>query len=339
VIPAARGPVSEFVTEHLRRDPHELPVPPDPVDDALDGEDAALALSLCYELHYGGLAGVSDGWEWSPTLLGLRARLEEDLLRRLVDEVGSPRPTSPAAARDGLLAIAHGDGPSLSAFIAEEGTVAHLREFAIHRSAYQLKEADPHTWTIPRVRGRAKAALVDIQVGEYGDGRPGEVHAELFATTMRALGLDDTPNAYRDLLPATTLATDILVSMLGLHRRWRGASVGHLAIFEMCSVVPMGRYAAAIRRLGFGDEAARFYDAHVEADERHQVVALDDMVAGLLEREPHLAGDVLFGARCVDLVERRFAGHLLTSWAEGRSSLRNPPVGSAGLRESATTPG
>jgi Iron-containing redox enzyme len=55
--------------------------------------------------------------------------------------------------------------------VADRGTLAQLREFAIHRSAYQLKEADPHTWAIPRLTGAVKAAMVEIQADEYGDGR------------------------------------------------------------------------------------------------------------------------------------------------------------------------
>ena len=43
-----------------------------------------------------------------------------------------------------------------------------MREFAVHRSAYQLKEADPHTWVIPRLRGRGEGRLVEIQPDEYG---------------------------------------------------------------------------------------------------------------------------------------------------------------------------
>lgn len=44
----------------------------------------------------------------------------------------------------------------------------------MHRSAYQLKEADPHSFALPRVpAGRAKAAFVEIQADEYGGGVPG----------------------------------------------------------------------------------------------------------------------------------------------------------------------
>ena len=208
----------------------------------------------------------------------------------------------------------------------ESGTLTQMREFAVHRSAYQLKEADPHTWGIPRLTGRAKAALVDIQQGEYGEGRPDDVHANLFADVLAALDLDPTYGAYIDHLPGITLSTCNLVSLFGLHRRWRGALVGHLALFEMCSVGPMGRYEAALQRMGLGQQATRFYREHVIADERHQDVALHDMVAGLIDQEPFLGGEVVFGARALTAVEQLFARHLLDAWAEGRTSLRRPLV-------------
>src|SRR5581483_8197887 len=106
-------------------------------------------------------------------------------------------------------------------------SIRQLREFAIHRSAYQLKEADPHTWGVPRLAGRAKAALVHIQTDEYGNGDAPAMHSTLFADTMRALGLDPTYGAYVEVLPGATLATGNLVTMFGLHRRLRGALVGH----------------------------------------------------------------------------------------------------------------
>jgi len=61
----------------------------------------------------------------------------------------------------------------------------------------------------------------------------------------------------------------------------------------------------------------------VIADAHHQVVALDQMVAGLLADDPLLAGDVAFGAASLTEVELRFSARLLDSWAAGRSSLRS----------------
>jgi hypothetical protein len=84
----------------------------------------------------------------------------------------------------------------------------------------------------------------------------------------------------------------------------------------------MGRYRSALERFGLGVRATRFYTEHVIADERHHDVALHGMVASLVDHEPRLAGDVVFGARAIDAVEALFAGHLLDAWARGESSLR-----------------
>lgn len=320
-LPAARGPLSEFLLGHLRRPPHHLPAPPPVTDDPISGDDSQLFLYLCYELHYRGLPGVDDGWEWDPALLGVRAGVEAGFEAALVDLVGPPRPTGPDVGRQLRTLLDSAVGPSLSRYMAERGTLEELREFAVHRSAYQLKEADPHSWAIPRLSGRAKSAIVEIQNDEYGGGRPGQSHAELFAGTMVALGLDPTYGAELHRLPGTTLATTNLISFFGLHRRWRGALTGHLAAFEMTSVEPMARYARAFRRLGLPGAAAEFYDVHVIADAHHQVVAATDLAGGLAEAEPALAGDIIFGARALTAIEKRFATSLLDSWEAGRSSL------------------
>jgi hypothetical protein len=302
-----------------------LPVAPTPSDDPLAGDDSQLFLYLCYELHYRGLAGVDDAWEWEPSLLALRRTVEARFEDGLLALVGPPATALVGDISGALQAlIAGSSGPSLSRYFVERGTLHEFREFAIHRSGYQLKEADPHSWAIPRLCGVAKAALIEIQSDEYGGGRVGAAHADLFAVTMTALGLDATYGAYVDRLPGTTLATTNLISFLGLHRRWRGALVGHLALFEMTSVEPMRRYSRTLRRLGIPAAARQFYDVHVEADSRHEVIAISDLAGGLAQAEPDLAGDILFGAQALMAVEGRFTAHLLESWASGNSSLLPP---------------
>ena len=321
-VPRPRGPLTAHLLGHLARPPHPLPPLPAPADDPLAGDDFQLALYCCYELHYQGFAGVDDGWEWEPSLLAARQGLERAFTRRLIREVGAPAGIAPDQVGPALRRlVAEAAGPSLSRYMLERGTLAEFREFAVHRSAYQLKEADPHTWAIPRLRGGPKAALVEIQLDEYGRGVEADMHATLFATTMERLGLSAGYGDHLHRLPGTTLATCNLVSLFGLHRRWRGALAGHLAVFESTSVGPMSRYAGALRRLGVGDEAGRFYDVHVAADAGHQLVACDALAAGLAAAEPGVAGDILFGARALMAVEGRFAGRLLDAWAAGRSSL------------------
>ena len=86
----------------------------------------------------------------------------------------------------------------------------------MHRSLYQLKEADPHSWALPRLSGRAKAALIEIQIDEYGNGRLARMHSELFRTTLRGLGLSDDYGYYVDAVPGITLALSNVMSLFGL---------------------------------------------------------------------------------------------------------------------------
>ena len=324
-LPQPRGPVSDAVIHALRRRPHAFRSPWVEDLDLLTSDDAQLALACCYELHYVSFQGVDDDWEWSPDLLALRRRLERAFVRRLVEEVGVPASIKDADVLPSLNEITTRDGGvSLSRYMVEDGTVDQFREFCVHRSEYQRKEADPHTWMIPRLRGRAKAAAVTIQYDEYGEGQADAMHAELFGVTMRALGLDSTYGAYRDVLPAATLATGNLVTMFGLHRRWRAACVGHLALFEMTSVGPMTRYSEALARFGVEAPGRHFYDVHVEADAWHEQIAQTELVAGFLEHEPGSGGTLLFGAHALMEVERRLSEYLLDAWSNGRSSLLAP---------------
>jgi hypothetical protein len=215
-------------------------------------------------------------------------------------------------------------GPPLSRFLARDASADQFREFVIHRSIYTLHEADPHTFAIPRLRGAPKAALVEVQADEYGGGVLPKMHARLFATTMQGLGLDPEPDAYLEVVPATTLATVNLVWMLGLQRRLRGAAAGHLALFELTSPIPNRAYGNGLRRLGFGEDVTHYYDEHVEADSVHDMIAAFDLAGGLAAEEPDQIPQIAFGAAALDLMERRFASTLLDAWQEGRSSLRTP---------------
>jgi hypothetical protein len=293
-----------------------------PVRDPLADDDLQLALYLCYELHYRGLERVSPDWEWSPRLLEFRSTLEGAMLEALVGEIGPPQQVPGGAVGELVFELVEADdAPSLSSYMERSAPVEEFREFVIHRSAYQLKEADPHSWAIPRLAGSPKAALVEVQADEYGGGDPDRVHATLFARSMDALGLDSTYGAYLDRIPGTTLATVNLMSLFGLHRRWRGAIVGHLAAFEVGSPQPNRRYAEGLRRLGFGPQATEFFDEHVEADSVHENIAAYDLAGGLAAQEPELAGDIVFGIRALLLLEGRFSELLLGAWQLGDTSL------------------
>ncbi|MDX6623906.1 MAG: hypothetical protein QOE75_1838 [Solirubrobacterales bacterium] len=298
------------------------------VAEPLENRDLQLALYLCYELHYRGFPGIDPEWEWNPDLIAARAVLEDRFGAALARAVPPLPAVDPERVGDRLFQLeAEDEGPSLSRYVETSADLDQFREFVVQRSLYQLKEADPHSWAIPRLRGPAKTALLEVQHDEYGGGRAERMHSTLFAKTMRALGLDDAENAYLDQIPGPTLAAVNLLSFFGLRRRWRGALVGHLAMFEMTSARPNRRYGNGLRRLGFDREATDFYDEHVEADAVHENIAAYDLAGGLARAEPELAADVIFGARALLELEDRFARHLLSAWEAGEISLRSPLPG------------
>jgi hypothetical protein len=319
-LPSARGPLSEALLEVLTgaRPADGLPTPPAGLDPY--GDDLQLALHLAYELHYRSTAGVDDALEWDPDLLRFRSRLERPFLEALRRETSGSDDVE-AALAPLLLEPVSGTGPSWH--LSSEGERWQLREYVAHRSVYHLKEADPQAFVVPRLEGQVKAAVVAVQHDEYGAGRVERMHARLFAAMMRELDLDDAYGAYADRAPAATLAPVNLMSLLGLHRRLRGAAVGQFVMVEVTSSPGSRRLSSAFDRLSDGTAGQRFYDEHVEADAVHEQV-LRAGLRDLLQREPHLAADVVLGIEAGLLLEDRFGEQVLGAWASGTSSLRQP---------------
>jgi hypothetical protein len=253
------------------------------------------------------------------TLRGAMERVFERALR--ADVAGGTGRDDLDAELDALLTEPREAG-GVAAYLRREGSLEQLREYFVHRSLYQLKEADPQAWVIPRLEGQAKASLVAVEYDEFGAGRGERVHARLFADLMADAGLNPSYGHYLDAVPAATLATVNLMSHLGLHRALRGALVGHFAAGEISTAPAARRMVDAIDRLGAGPACRHFYSEHIEADAVHEQVMRRDVIGGLLAAEPGLTGDVVFGIQATGLLDDRLERHLLGAWQTGRSSLR-----------------
>jgi hypothetical protein len=329
-VPEPRGQVSEAIVTMLARSPSPSWTFTGPLASARGadpfGDDLHLALHVCYELHYQGFEGVDPAWEWDPSLLELRGALERTFLTALRD--GTPGGDDVDAVLDELLAEPPGAG-AVPRHLRQSGEWWQLREYLVHRSVYHLKEADPHAWVLPRLRGRAKAALVAVEFDEFGGGRPERMHSRLFADLMEEAGLDPAYGAYTGLVPAPMLAITNMMSLFGLHRSLRGALVGHFAAAEITTAPSARRFERVLRRFGVGERGTLFYTEHVEADAVHEQVLRRDVVGDLLATDPHLAADVVLGVQATGLLEQRLEDHLLACWqaAVPRTSLRRPLPG------------
>ncbi|MBW4718194.1 iron-containing redox enzyme family protein [Saccharothrix obliqua] len=320
-LPAPRGPVSDAVITALRSAPPARFAVEEARRADPHGEDLQLALHVCYELHYRGFRDVSADWEWEPELIRLRTALEGVFRDALHAEL--PGRADIGEVLDELL-VEPVDGHGVSHHLRDRGEWWQMREYLVHRSIYHLKEADPHAWVIPRLTGRAKAALVAVEFDEFGGGRDDRMHSQLYARLLTGAGLEPGYLHYLDHVPAPMLATVNLMSMCGLHRGLRGALVGHFAAAEISTAPSATRMAKALRRMNAHPDCVEFFTEHIEADAVHEQVMRHDVVGDLVAREPELVDSVVFGVRATELLEQRLADHLLGAWAVGRSSLIRP---------------
>lgn len=324
-LPRPRGPFSERLFAQLVTSaPEPTPWVTTPTD-VLADDDAQIALWALYELNYRGFEDVDERHEWSPEVLTTRREIEDgfeqalrDLTRPSVDRaMGEAGATS-----EQLLAVIDDvDDPGVARFLQREATEEQFREFLVHRSVYHLKESDPHSWAIPRLEGPPKVALAELQYDELGAGRPDRLHSALFARVLDGAGLDPSYGAYVDVVPGPTLAVSNVMSFFGLHRRLRGAIMGHLAAFESTSSLPCRRYSSGAERLGFDDRVRDYFDEHVEADAVHEQLAVRSICQRLVDQEPLLLADVLTGAAACVQLDAVAGRPMLDAWQQGRSSL------------------
>lgn len=322
-LPQPRGALSAELVDALRDQASNLPsVEPD------DDEDLQVGLWMLYELHYRGFDEVDDAREWDPGLLALRLRLEERFEHDLrascaaivdlaADEESVPERLAAIAAYD--------TGISLPKFLQRKAGTDQYLEFLVQRSLYHLKESDPHAWAIPRLEGPAKVALAELQYDEFGGGRPERLHSRMFADALDACGLDASYGAYVDRIPGYTLAVNNAMSLFGLHRRLRGAAMGHLAAFEMTSSLPCRRYLQGAQRLELGQQVERYFDEHVEADAVHEHLAARAICGALVEAEPDLEPDVLLGAAACVHLDAVAAEKMIDAWTHDGSALLPEP--------------
>ena len=157
---------------------------------------------------------------------------------------------------------------------------------------------------------------MELQFDEYGDGDPNRLHSHRFARGLEAVGLRSEYGAYVDDALPETLEMNNAASLFGLHRRLRGAAMGHLAAFEMTSSLPSRKIVQGLGRLGLDGPMAAYYDEHVEADAIHEHLAARDICGTLAQDEPDQAAQILFGAfTCLDL-EGRFARAMFSAWEQ-----------------------
>src|SRR5699024_5260965 len=124
--------------------------------------------------------------------------------------------------------------------------------------------------------------------------------------------------AYLDQVPAEALVAANLPTVFALHRRWRGAAIGHFVGTEISTGPGAKRWVDALDRLNAPAECRLCYSEHVLADAVHEQVLRHDVVAQLVAREPALTTDIAFGIAALSTVEDDLGARLFASWDAAR---------------------
>lgn len=338
-LPEPCGPLSEGVVRALAAapdGPHSVSEPRamGDVSCPLTDRDFQLALWILYELHYQGFEEVPDGSEWDPLLIVSRAALErtfEHAVRQLVREGAPVEETPPDEVTTALTRMTIAAGPSeVARFLQRRATREEFCSYLAERAVYHLRESDPQSFVLPRIGGAAKVALAELQYDEYGGGRPERLHQAMFAQALASLDMPTDLTSYVAEADGATLASVNLMSLLALNRRLRGAAMGHLAAFEATSSLPCNQILQGARRLDLPEKVGAYYDEHVEADAVHEQLAIHAICGALVEAEPDLAQDVLFGAAACLAVDGLAGAVLLERWKTRRGASRGAAVRVAG---------
>ena len=239
----------------------ELEAPADPI---ADDDLAARAVRGIPSCTTRACRVSTTRWEWSPALLPVPCRRRGARARARGVARGAERR---AVARRRLSPAAAGGrrrGTAVSRYMESRGTLEQMCEHVIHRSAYQLKEADPHSWESracmgsPRRRcsrssstSTAGAPRSDaLRAVREDDGGPRARPGVRRVSSRRLPGIT--------LQPSTCLRLRVAPAS---PRRTRGAPRG----LRDDVLDPNRRYGNALRRLGLGPDVTDFYDEHVEA--------------------------------------------------------------------------
>lgn len=188
-------------------------------------------------------------------------------------------------------------------WFANEADVAAYRRLLEIASLNGLVEASQMTRVLGGASDPVQATLTRIFLEEYGGGRLHRKHSTFFASMLEEQGLSTRPEAYLNEVPWEVLAVINQAFFLTESRSHYVRFCGAFTYTEVSTPASFARYAAAARRLGFGDGRTDYWTLHVKEDTRHGQWMLDEIALKLIERFPQQVPALLHGYAQQRLIE------------------------------------
>lgn len=328
-----RGPVSAHVLSLLMPSAQERPRAADlsrealnaavRTPDILEDDDLQLALFLLYAAS----SAPENRDDSERSLVRVHAALEEALERRLREWISTPK----CPARDSIavadfvssLSIKQSDF-SLYRFVATSATSAQVAELLINCSI--LVGCDSKLYggiAVPRCE-RGNRNHPSVTRDEVGSGRSEDSGWPSFRAAMTEAGLDPLPGRYLNNLHSWIFAVHNVAMLLRTDPRLEGAWLGHATASQLTMSVPALLCGAALRRLGFSEDATAYFDRLAEWGIAHEGTAGHELAGARCEAEPHLLPEVLLGVGAQCGLKTLASTRIMEFWDRGESSLREP---------------
>lgn len=270
-----------------------------------EGNEAAKAvvhraLFTLYELQVCGPDDESVINQHDPLLYGVRNRLEAAWLaaeRIALNHQMSVPPTEAVQTIERLCKAHRAASHRLFDFLAHHADRCAMQRFFASDSALNIRFFDLIALSMVGSEEFTRCELVRNLWDESGRGDRKEAHVRTFRDLLDTCGLTQMRSNHIDALSWQGRAGHNLFMMTALSRAHYWKLLGVMAVTELIDPASYEKVVHGCRRLGFAQEAYRYYSEHVEVDVVHGRGWLENVITPIIERAPAAAAEIVFGAQ------------------------------------------
>lgn len=257
--------------------------------------DIHYALFLLQQVHFAGANDRRAFFQFDPVVVWLRERLQDWWLEREKAQLSPPILSQNNFIGDlKKICLEHpGAQHPLFDFLEQEATSAQLAAFFESDAQLNTRFFDLLAFCLVGSHGTAKAELAQNLWDEAGRGDPQSAHVAMFE---EILARHAVPAQWRYGLSLAWegLAGHNLFVALCVGRKHQHKALGLMAATELIDPASYTKLVAGCRRLGMPVPA--YYSEHVEIDIVHGDGWLDNVIAPIVRRAPHVGTEITLGA-------------------------------------------
>jgi pyrroloquinoline quinone (PQQ) biosynthesis protein C len=183
--------------------------------------------------------------------------------------------------------------PLYAQVLRHEADVQGLRTFFIQEISVDGSFSDFLALLLVGTGGSIRMEISKNYWDEMGNGKPAEVHTDLFMRAVRALGLGETELEEKASLES--LYCGNLSLCLALNRKYFSAALGYFAAMEYLVPHRFEHVLTAWERNGLRAEDIEYHRLHIAIDVTHSRGWLDNVIKPLVAGDPRKALDVTRG--------------------------------------------